>query len=302
MRKAYIKHDNLRKIIEKLYVDEDINENDVIKLENELKHSCLIIAADKLSNNMKFRALEYKNKNYGLLFTDMDEFRKAISNDEVESHYFPFEIYKEIIQMELLDGFVLNIETESFILEKEIFHDMDSMPQQSYPNDNCYTASQLKDLKDSINNEELENFIKNTANLGKYDELFEKIASSTMMTLMVSPEDLDEYAEDGVISMEKTGPLGFLYIDEIGGDYATIYTSQDKISKIDTPYNKYSQLVNFSSMVNFILNDDMDGIIINPRSENIILSRDVLLEYSSHLQKTCNDSRLNNAIFHMFKI
>ena len=49
-----------------------------------------------------------------------------------------------------------------------------------------------------------------------------------------------------------------------------------------------------------LLNDDMDGIIINPNSEHILLTRDVLMEYYPLLEKTCNDTRLNTAIFHMF--
>jgi hypothetical protein len=100
--------------------------------------------------------------------------------------------------------------------------------------------------------------------------------------------------------MLETGPLGFLYINDVGGKYATVYTSEEKISNVTTPFNRYSQIVNFSQMTNFILNEDMDGIIINPNSENIMLTRDVLLEYSDHLEETCNDCRLNSAIFHMF--
>lgn len=64
--------------------------------------------------------------------------------------------------------------------------------------------------------------------------------------------------------------------------------------------NKYSQIVNFSRMANFILNDDMDGIIINPCCENILLTRETLMHYSGLLEKTCNDTRLNTAIMHMF--
>ena len=100
--------------------------------------------------------------------------------------------------------------------------------------------------------------------------------------------------------MIETGPLGFLYTENFGGDYATVYTSEDKISNIRTPLNKYSQIVNFAQMAGFILNDDMDGIIINPHEENILLTRDVLLRYYHLLERTCNDSRLNSAIFHMF--
>ena len=130
--------------------------------------------------------------------------------------------------------------------------------------------------------------------------IFDKISKSTMLTLLLSEYDLKELAEDDVISLAETGPLGYLYIDEIGGQYTTVYTSEEKISKIKTDLNKYSQLVNFSHMANFILSDDMDGIIINPNAENVLITRDILLEYCDKLEETCNDSRLNSAIFHMF--
>ena len=126
------------------------------------------------------------------------------------------------------------------------------------------------------------------------------ISKSTMLTLMVSNDDLTDYAKDGVISMLETGPLGYLYVDGIGGEYATAYTSEDKMASVQTDKRKYSQIVNFSQMANFILNDDMEGIIINPKSDNILLTRETLLEFSPVLEKTCNDSRLNSAIFHMF--
>ena len=69
---------------------------------------------------------------------------------------------------------------------------------------------------------------------------------------------------------------------------------------MDTPYNKYIQIVNFSQMTNCLLNDDMDGIIINPNCENILITRNVLLEYSDVLEVICYDEKLNSAVFHMF--
>ena len=163
-----------------------------------------------------------------------------------------------------------------------------------------HTSAELKTLKDSINNASLESFIENPKNIGRYEELFEEISSSTMLTLMLSDDDLTEHAVDGVIRQDHTNPLGYLYVDKIGGDYATVYTSEEKMKCINTDANKYSQIVNFSQLTNFTLNDDMDGIIINPESDNILLTRDTLLAFSPLLEKTCNDSRLNSAIFHMF--
>lgn len=300
MRKSYIRHDNLRKIIEKFYEGEEIADGDIERFIEELKHSCLIIAADQTDSNLLFRTYSDEDGDYGLLFTDMDEFQKTFSTDVSQSHYFNFDVYKDIISQETLDGFIINPLTEGFVLRKDLFKFIRDMPESEWDCGEAYTTDELVELRRSIDNHDLDEFIKNPSNIGKYDELFEKISNSTLLTLMLSYDDLDEYSDGNVINLSEVGPLGFLYIDEIGGKYATVYTSEDKISNVDTPLNRYSQIVNFSKMCNFILNDDMDGVIINPQDENILLSRDVLLEHYSFLEKTCNDVRLNSAILYLF--
>lgn len=301
MRKHYIKHDNLRKSLEILYDDiENIPDSEIEKFFGELKHSSLIIAAEINGALVNFSTVENEGKAYGLLFTDMDEFRKLLSDEEHESHIFDFLVYQTFVKEDMIDGYILNAESECFLLNEEFVLAVDDLPLHEFEAKEVFTTSELKNLKDSINNTDLERFIMDPLNLGKYEELFEKMSHSTLLTLMVSDIDLTEFAEDGVISMMETGPLGFLYLDEIGGTYATVYTSEEKISNVRTPLNKYSQIVNFSQMTNFILNDDMDGIIINPCCENILLTRETLMHYSGLLEKTCNDTRLNTAIMHMF--
>ncbi len=302
MRKPYIKHENLRKALEEIYFSESHDGETFERFENELKHSCLIVAADMTESSLNFRVHENGDEQYGVLFSDMDEFNKTFSNDECESHSMDFLFYQLVISEGLLDGFVLNPESECLLLKRELFLEIDDLPEHQFNNRNAFSTGELKKLRDSIDNSDLEKFVRNPNNLASYEELFEKISGSTLLTLMLSRDDLTEYASDGIISQFETGPLGFLYIDEVGGNYATVYTSESKMCNVQTPFNKYSQIVNFSQMTNFVLNDDMDGIIINPNAENIILSRDILLEYSSLLEKTCNDSRLNAAIFHMFLI
>lgn len=303
MRKLFIKHDNLRRILEELHCNMDnLSDELVDRFINELKHSLLIIAADISQNEIKFRLAKIDDNEYGFLFTDMDEFRKSFSDEECESNYYDFNVYKTVIEEGILDGFVINPDSEAFIFKKDLFLAIDKIPQYEFTADEVYSADELKNLKDSMNNNDLEEFITDSLNIGKYEELFEKISNSTLLTLMLSDDDLSEYSDDGVINLMETGPLGFLYVDEIGGNYATVYTCEDKISNVFTEYNKYSQIVNFSQMVNFILSDDMDGIIINPNSDHVLLTREVLFEYCPLLEKTCNDTRLNTAIMHMFLI
>ena len=128
------------------------------------------------------------------------------------------------------------------------------------------------------------------------------MSDSTLLTFLVSDEDLSHYAEDGVIPTRENGYLGNHYMEGLGGKYGTIYTSEDKISRVNLAKNKYSQIVNLSQMMYSVLTDDMDGIIINPGEENVILTREVLLDFSDVIEKTCNDSRLNSAINYMFEM
>ena len=204
--------------------------------------------------------------------------------------------------MDLLDGFLINPESEAFLLKKEIFNQIKDLPEHSYDKDNSYTTEELKRLNDNIDNRELEEFLKDPANIGRYEELFNMMSESIMLTLMLSDTDLSELMDDGAINMMETGPIAFLYLDEVGGQYATLYTSHEKMSAISTDLYRYSQIVNVSLMTNFVLNDDMDGIIINPGLDNVILTRAILMEYYGLLEKVCNDSRLNSAIFHIFEL
>jgi hypothetical protein len=303
MRKHYVKHDNLRRYLEEFHIKgEDVSDETLKNIFGELKHSNLIVAGDLNEFSPQLAIFEHEDKRYGFLFTDMDEFRKFVPDGECGSQTCEFAVYKMIVESGDVDGFVLNPESEGFVIIRKIFESIEYLPEHEYPQDGAYSTGELKALKDSIDNKGLEKFIGNSSNIGRYEELFEEISNSTLLTLMVSREDLAFMAEDGVISLVESEPKGFLYLDEIGGKYATVYTSEDKINEVSTEYNKYSQLVNFSQLTNYILNDDLDGIIINPNCENVLLTREVLLEYSHLLEDTCNDSRLNTAIMHMFLI
>ena len=301
MRKYYVKHNNLRRYLDEFErMGEDVSDENLNGILSELKHSNFIIAGD-ITEKM-ILMVELDGEKFGFLFTDMDEFRKFTPNGGCGCQTFDFEFYKKMVDAGDVYGFILNPQSEGFMIVKPIFDAIKFLPEHSYSPDDAYTTSELKNLKDSINNDDLENFIKNPSNIGRYDELFGEISNSTLLTLMVSRENLEFMAEDGVISTDEDDPKGFLYLDEVGGKYATVYTSEDKIASVPTSLNKYSQIVNFSQLTNFILNDDLDGIIINPNTENIMLTREVLLDFWPLLEDTCNDSRLNSAIMHMFLI
>ena len=301
MRMEHIRHEYLRRILNEMASGEDgLKEECFEALFSELKHSGLILAGNLEDDKISLMHAECDSGSYALVFTDMDEFRKARFECEIEANDYLLDIYRIMLPNLGMDGFIINVESEAFIFTNDMFDLIESMPIHKLTSDNPYTSEELKELRDSMDNESIEEFVENPKNIGKYEELFEEMSNSTMLTLMLSHYDLSEMAHDGIIETLENGPVGFMHMENLGGTYATMYTSESKMASIDTPLNKFSQIVNPALMTYFILTDDMDGLIINPNSDNILLTRDVLLEYSSLIQDTCNDPRLNNAIFHMF--
>ena len=105
-----------------------------------------------------------------------------------------------------------------------------------------------------------------------------------------------------IISLKKTGPIAQMYLDRVGGIYATIFTSKDKVKAIETSKNKYLQLINLATLVNFVLSEDMEGIVINPETDNVLIPRSVLLRYSLGFERFANDERLSEAMYYMFNL
>ena len=65
---------------------------------------------------------------------------------------------------------------------------------------------------------------------------------------------------------------------------------------------RYAQLIDLATLVNFVLSEDMDGIILNPDSDNILIPRLTLLRYSLGFEKFANDERLFESIYYLFLI
>ena len=303
MRKSTITHEHLKKALKDI---ENVEEDDIDevfeRMMAEIRHSSLIVAGNVEMNKINIPTMVNDMGTYGALFTDMNEFEKVFPDFPVGASENSIDYYLEMLEQSDLSGFIVNAKSDFFVLPREILDFIDDIPEYSFPSDDSYTSEELKNLKDSIDNSSLESFIMDSSNIGRYEELFDEISKSTLLALRLSRENVDGMAEDGIISMKESGPIGFLYMDTLGGKYAVAFTSEEKISSVNIPLNKYSQIINFSQMTNYMLADDMDGIIINPNSENILLTRDVMLEFSNLLEKTCNNHKLNSGIYHMFLI
>ncbi|MDO5810161.1 MAG: SseB family protein [Methanobrevibacter sp.] len=292
-------HKHLRTVIEDIYAnDNKLNENLVLKLINEFRYSNLYIAAQKQNASLSFITYDYEDMKLTALFTDPDEFHKFHSEEDVQLLQNPFEVYQNILKSTDIEGYILNPASEKYLFTKEFILTIANIPRTNFYTTDAYSSEELYDIYRGIDNKELEEYISNPQNVGNYEGLFEALSSSDIMTLMVSDLDFDE----DIIDLKEHGPVAGMYTDKIGGVYVTIYSSTDKMRQVKSDKRKYAQVVNLAMLVNYVLSEDLDGIVLNPDSDNVLIPRAVLLRYSLGFERYANDMRLCNSMYYMFRL
>ena len=170
MRKEDVTHEYLKKHIRE-YVNkgDDISDETFKKIFEEIKHSRLIVAGNLSGDDISIATVKTPKGRVGLLFTDMDEYRKVFPDFEVEAHVHLFSVYKEFIEISEMAGYFINVAGEPFVLPREIIEMFEEIPVPDHCDDVAYTSKELKQLKDFIDNCELEEFIKNPQNAYDYE-------------------------------------------------------------------------------------------------------------------------------------
>ena len=292
-------HKHLRVVIEDIYANDNrLNEDLALKLVNEFRYSNLYIAARKENDTLNFITYEYNDLKLTALFTDHDEFRKFHHEEDIQLLQNSFELYQNILKTTDFDGYILNPASERYLFTKEFILTITNIPKTNFYTTDAYSAGELLDIYRNVDNRYLEEYISNPKNVGDYEMLFERLANSTILTLMVSDMEFD----NDIIDLREIGPVAGMYTDKVGGIYVTIFSSTDRIRHVNTSKFKYAQLVNLAMLVNYVLVEDLDGIVLNPESDNVLIPRSVLLRYSLGFERYANDAKLCEALYYMFAL
>ena len=292
-------HKHLRTVIEDIYSNGNkLTEELTARLIHEFRYSNLYIPSKKEDNKLNFIIYEDDDSKLTPLFTDLDEFRKFYKDEDVRALQNPFELYQNVLKTTDIEGYILNPASEKYLFKKEFILAINNIPKTDFYTTNPYSEEELLNMKRSVDNKNLERFIENRANIGDFEGLFEQMANSQLFALMLSDLKLNKE----MISLKKSGPVAAMYTDNVGAIYATLFTSERKMDAVKTKKYKYSQLVNLATLVNFILTEDMDGLIVNPESDNVLVPRTTLLRYSLGFEMYANDERLSESMFYLFRI
>lgn len=297
--KSMTNHKHLRTVIEDIYSNNNrLTEELTSRLINEFRYSSLYIPAKRENGTLNFIIYEDEEIKITPLFTDLDEFRKFFRDEDIQALQNSFELYQNILKTTDIQGYILNPSSEKYVFKKEFILAISNIPKTNFFTTNPYSEDELLALKKSVDNSNLENFIEDRANIGDFEGLFEHMANSQLLALMLADINID----NEIVSLKQTGPIASMYTDRVGGVYATVFTSEAKMNEIGTGKHKYSQLINLATLVNFILTEDMDGLIVNPQSDNVLIPRGSLLRYSLGFEKYANDERLSEAMFYIFPL
>lgn len=285
--------------------DREVPEDVFIDFVNELNVSTLLMPGIVNDDELDFEVLATEDENVQViaLFTDEEEFNKYYAGDrEYEPVANDIGFYINIIKENGLDGLLLNPASSEFFLERELLLEL-PLNTKTEIDEECqsYPAEELYRISREASNESLLEFIR--SDNGSFEELMMELAKSTLLNLVISEDDLSDHAVDNIISVEDAGEFTLCATGSDDLQFGIVFTSVEAIMdslEDDDNANYYCQLTLLDDFMEFILLNDMDGIIINPGLDDYLISREYLLEAYHGL--TYNPPGFGNAAEYAFII
>ena len=249
----------------------------------ELKFSTLLMPAEIVGEDLEYPTVDFGERKYAPLFTDVYEYEKIDFNRLYPLTVNCFDFYLDLLNDDVLEGLIIDVESDRLPITREFIEILHSNPVFDYERQ-VLTASQIKEIKDSSCNIELDEFLANPANFWDYESLMKILLKSNLYTVILSGDDLSENAQNGVIQL-KTDKMPFALSGSPGFEYGLIFTSPEeiKINRKSRLY-PYMQLVNLPEFIKSLLEHDLDGFIINENSQNITIPREYLLKFLNDLK------------------
>lgn len=244
----------------------------------ELKYSTLIAPVDE--NKTGCAMITAGDEIFIPLFTDIYEYQKVDFKGNFHPEAFDFNFYLELLKNGL-HGFIVNVESERFPVTREFldFMDTDYMFDLDYQ---PFTKKEISEIFDNLNNSELSEFIKNERNCWDSEKLMEILLKSDILAPVASKKSFDD--DDVVISVNGMNGLQYCRSED---KFSLIFSAPDKIHPPHRNANFYCRFVNLPLFIDYALRSDLAGIKLD---ENIVLSREFLMDFMKNFSSPCIDT------------
>ncbi len=312
MNIMHVKNKHLTHTLEhaKLYIDdaEEIPQELLLNLMAELRVSNLLIPAVEQDDEIIFENVIFEDDDttYLPLFTNLEEFEKHKGDDgEFEALSNDFELYLEIVKESSLDGIIINIEGMCIPFDREFLSEIPTGSAVTFTEgEEAYSAGELKDIFESITNDELVDFFENDTDHNDLESVMVQLSNSHLLNAVISDDSLDEFAQDGIIKYSDVGGFNLFIMDDDPIHMAMLFTSKEEMADTikDSDSSFYGQITVLSELFEFILRNDMDGIIINPNSLDQYILREEIISQARGIELIPEDNKFKNALDYAFLI
>lgn len=302
-----IKNKHLSYILEhvKLFMDdcEKIPSELLLHLIGELRVSNLIIPVIEEDEEFIFETIVLEDETYMPLFTSIEEFEKHTSEFDALSN--DFELYLEIINESGLEGIVINIESLNLRFDREFLSQIpEETPISFSGTEDAYNPEELKEIFNSISNEEFVDYMQNNIDHEDLEALMVELSNCHLLNAIISDENLEEFAEDGIINSKDVDGFNLFIIDDDPIHLAVLFTSKQELIDTfgDCEYNIYGQITILTDLFEFILRNDLDGIVINPNSQCQYILREELISQARGIELIPEDDKFRDSLDYAFLI
>lgn len=262
--------------------------------------------------------LRYESEGHFIIpvFTDYDEYaggRELLERNGIAVSQIRIVDISNFIEFGdslFFKGILIDMGSESYHVSAELL-DLIRMESQSC----SYSSQQLKQIMQLTDNRDLVRHLKSERNTPHCvsDELITALSKSLLFSLVTSRTAIDDHLENGVVDInhypEHIDDISLIVTETDIGECFVLLTDRDEIrnSKNDIISQNpnthiYSKIANISHICDFILNADLDGLIINPSSDSYFLSSEALKKSYRSMRKLSLDSSLNRSESCIFNI
>lgn len=230
------------------------------------------------------------------VFTSMNEYNLKFDGENIGPIPWEFANYIEFFDDEDVKGIVINPHIDDFFVPQDMIENIFDI----YPDFNNYA-----DLKNDFNHDELnEIFNKDTISLDSYSpllgsvgifSLLEELSKENIYTYIATRNDLSQYIDGNIIKTSNVNSQGIFAVAEDGLEACYIFTSPKYFQPTQSFHEKqgwklFALPTTIELMAKYILELDMDLLIVNPFNENIIIERDDLFKFLDFIIQECGNN------------